>query len=457
MFPIKICEIKSLTRLALPLMATFLAQKGMQLIDTIMMGWIGPYALAAGALGTTIFMTVMLFCMGTLSAVGVFIARAKGAKQDADIRSHIQHGILLALILSVPGMIIIWLVPHVLPIVGEDLLIVKNTALLLHGLVWGLPGFLLFLVLREFISAFALTRIVMLVTLCSLPITFIANYVLIYGKYGFPQLGIAGIGYAGAVVMWFMFICLLLYSKKNILLKNYVCSLTKFIFESRKIITMFSMGVPSGAILVFDVGMFLIAVIIVSHFGVNALAAYQVAMQCAMLVYASPFALSMAVALQVSHAAGANDLAQVKRFTGLTLGLGLMIAVAIALLFLLAPQFLAELFLTSHAQSYKEIIKLAGSFLAIAALFQCFDAIQAILIGTLKGLQDTFVPMLMIAVCYWLLGVGGSYYFAFQTHLAAAGVWYGLTLGIGSGAMTLIARYFFVLRNKFSIPRLKTV
>ena len=212
---IKIHEIKSIATLVLPLMAAFLAQKGMQFIDTMMMGWIGPSALAAGALGTSIFMTILVFCMGTLSSVGIFIVRAKGANNADEIQSSLQHGFCLALFLSFPCMIIIWFAPHVLSTIGEDANVISKVILLLHGLVWGLPGFLLFLIMREFISAFSLTRVVMFVALGSLPLTFAANYLLIYGKFGFPRLGVAGIGYAGALIMWLMFFSILITARNT--------------------------------------------------------------------------------------------------------------------------------------------------------------------------------------------------------------------------------------------------
>ena len=217
---IKKAEVKSIITIALPLMAAFIAQRGMQVIDTVMMGWIGPTALAAGAIGTALFTTVLIFCMGVLSAIGIFIARAKGAENLSDIKTTMQHGFCLALFLSIPCMLIIWFIPPLLLTIGEDPLVVADATLLLHGMVWGFPGFLLFLVLREFISAFSLTLIVMIVSLFSIPLTFAANYILIYGKYHFPQFGIEGIGYGGSIVMWFMFFCLLAYSKNISVIKN---------------------------------------------------------------------------------------------------------------------------------------------------------------------------------------------------------------------------------------------
>lgn len=444
---IKIHEIKSISVLVLPLMAAFLAQKGMQFIDTFMMGWLGPAALAAAALGTSIFMTILVFCMGVLSSVGVFIVRAKGAQNANEIKSSLLHGLCIALFLSIPCMVIIWFAPYILLIIGEDPTVVKNVILLLHGLVWGFPGFLLFLVMREFISAFSLTRVVMFVALGSMPFTFSANYVLIYGKYGFPQSGIAGIGYAGAVVMWFMFLCLLTYSRKKHLLKEYI-SFNAFQLEWLKIKDILFIGIPSGILLILESGMFLFAAVAMGYFGVDALAAHQIAMQCASIAYSIPFALSMATALQVGHAIGAKNIHQAKRAAYNGLFIGVLLTLFIAAVFIFAPAQLAGIFLKGNEHGYQEINQLATSFLIIAAIFQCFDGIQSIVNGALRGLKDTLIPMILSIGCYWCLGVGSAYYFAFHTHLGSMGIWYGFTLGISSIGIILTLRLVNRLKDE---------
>lgn len=442
---IKHHEIKSITTLALPLIAAFLAQKGMQFIDTFMMGWIGADALAAAALGTSIFMTILVFGFGTLSAAGVFISRAKGANDDNDIQSSLKHGLCLALLLSLPCMFIIYIFPYFLPFLGENSEVVENTLLFLHGLVWGLPGYLLFTVMREFMSAFSFTRLVMFVALGSIPLTFLANYVLIYGKYGFPVLGIAGIGYAGAVIMWFMFFCLFMYSRRQALLKKYL-SFNQFQFDYDKFKDMLYIGIPSGALLILESGMFLAAVLLMGYFGVEALASHQIAMQCVSMAYSIPFALSMATAIKVGHAAGAKDIKQAQSFAYHGLTIGLLLTSALAVIFIFAPHALASIFLTGTESDYQAISELAASFLSTAAIFQCFDGVQAIANGALRGLRDTLIPMLLSIGCYWIIGVGSAYFFAFHTSAGAKGIWYGLTLGLVSIGVILFVRLVRKLR-----------
>lgn len=266
-----------------------------------------------------------------------------------------------------------------------------------------------------------------------------ANYALIYGKYGFPQLGIAGIGYAGAVIMWFMFLCLLIYCWNNSLLKKHIY-FNSFPLDWTKIKDLLSIGIPSGILLILESGMFLFAAIAIGYFGVDALAAHQIAMQCASIAYSIPFALSMATALQVGHAVGEKNIQQVQRSAFICLSIGLILTLLITSIFIFAPAQLAGIFLKGNEHDYQEINKLATYFLIIAAIFQCFDGIQSIANGALRGLKDTLIPMILSIGCYWCLGVGSAYYFAFHTHLGSAGIWYGITLGISSIAIVLTFR-----------------
>lgn len=428
-------------KLAMPLIAAFLAQKGMQLVDTLMMGWIGPDALAAGALGTGIFMVIVVFCRGTLSSVGIFIVRALGANELGDIKISILHGFYLAFGLSIPSMLLVWLSPYILMGWGQDREVVESVKLLLDGLVWGMPGLLLFFVLREVFAAFSLSRIIMLISLVSIPLTFLGNYLLIYGKFGLPALGIAGIGYAGAIVMWFMALGLWVYGKKHRLLKKHL-NVKSIRLSLYKLKEMFYIGAPSGAVIVLDTGMFLIAAMIMGYFGVAALAAYQIAMQCASIAYNVPLALSVVTSMQVGHAIGSKNPIKARQAVYLGMGVGLIISGIIAGIFILFPTTLASPFLTVSENNYQEIMRFAESFLIVAAIFQCLDAVQTIANGALRGYKDTWVPMLLSIGCYLFLGIGSAYYFSFYTSLGAIGVWYGITFGICAAGVVLALRLF---------------
>jgi MATE family, multidrug efflux pump len=423
-------EIKHFLLLCAPLIAAFLAQKGMQFIDTMMMGWIGPNALAAGALATNIFITILVFCRGVLSAVGVAIVHERATGQPANIQKLLHQAIYLAIALAIPAMLLAWQAPFYLSALGQNPEVIADTQKLLHGLLWGIPAYLLFYVLREFISAFALARAIMMVAIISIPLTFAGNYALIYGKYGLPALGITGIGYANAGVCWFIFASLLFYCQKQSVLRQYTSwQFTKPDWVQIK--KLWITGFGSGVILVLDMATFLAAALLTGYFGVTALAAYQIALQCASIAYNLPSAISVITALEVGHAFASKNWPKVKKTFYFGISSSLVISICLSILFVGFPRMVTRLFLPdlTHAQA---VFTIAQEFLIVASFLLCFDGAQSIIIAALRGLNDTFWPMIMSVICYLLIGLTAAYLLSFHTPLGATGVWYGLLLGIAS-------------------------
>lgn len=438
-------EVSTFIKLCLPLAASLLALKGMQFIDTLMMGWIGPQALAAGALGTNIFITIIVFCRGVVSLLGVSIVHARGAQKPEEIRSLLHQAFYLSLVVAIPLMLVAWQSPSYLVLIGQDPGVAADAKRLLSGLLWGIPGTMLFYAMREFVSAFALARAVMFISIISIPLTFAVNYIFVYGKLGMPALGIAGIGYANALVCWFMFGGLLFYSSKQSTLKHY---LTWRLYKPDFVIlkNLWVNGSSSGVVLVLDMIAFLTAAILTGYFGVTALAAYQIAMQCVSIAYNLPLAITIVTTLEVGHAYASRNSEQIKRIIYLGIALGLGISVSLAVLFLCAPHFLTKIFLEDNPNVSPGIYATTELFLAASSVVICFDGAQAIMIGALRGFKDTFIPMLISILCYLFIAIPASYWLAFHTKLGAVGVFYGLLLGIAilCGFAGMRLRKFFL-------------
>lgn len=434
-------EILSILAIALPLVAAFLAQRGMEFIDTLMLGWIDSTALAAGAISSAFFGTLQIFCMGALSVIGIFVARQRGSGNVNEIKLTLHQGLCWASLLAVPCVLIIWFTPQLLLKIYQNPQVIADATLILHGMVWGFPGFLLFLILKELISAFLLTRVVMIVSLISIPLTYVVNYTLIYGKYHFPRLGIAGIGYGSSIVIWLMFLSLFFYSNQHVLLKKHII-LKPIKFNYVQFKELVTIGMTGGILFLLEAGMFLITAVIMGYFGTAALAAHQIALQCVNIAYTIPLAISTATAFQVGHAAGSKNIEQAQRIALISFSIVVALSAIIAAIFMFTTHSLVSIFLEKSARDYETVYQLANSLLHIAALFLCFDALQSVANGALRGLKDTFIPMFLCIGCYWVLGVGGAYYFSMHTALGAKGVWLGLTLGLSSTAIILILRFF---------------
>ena len=437
-------ELKSLYSLSLPLIMAALSQVGIEVVDTIMMGMLGKYALAAGALGTNSFFTVLVMGIGVLTSVSIFVARARGVKDQKTIEDSLHQGLWLSVIMGIPVMCLLYFMPKFLLAIGQDAIIVQSTKDYLYGIVWGVIPAFGFITLREYVSAFERAKIVMFLSLMAIPLDVLFNYILMYGKLGLPEFGLLGIGYASALVEVAIFSGLLFYilrAKRSKELKpSTLFSKPNF----SVIIKLARLGWPVGVLFVFEVGLFFVASMMMGYFGEDALAAHQIALQCAVIAFMIPMGISQATAIRVGMHAGADHFRQAQKAGYLGIAFGLALAFFAALIFWFGSYQLVALFIEEDSARNMQVVELAASYLAVAAVFQLVDAVQVIMSGALRGLKDTLVPMWLGLVSYWLIGISSSLLFAYTFDLKGVGVWWGLAVGIFCSALLLFWRF----RNK---------
>lgn len=436
-----------IAKLSAPLIAANLAQMGMQIVDALMLGQLGQEALAVGALGGTIVYNILVFCIGILSSVGVLIAQSYGAKEDQEISYTTKCGLLLAVILSFPCLIIIWIIPDMLLWFKLDHGLLKLTSMFLYALAWGMPSVLIFTVLRDFTAALGHPKIVMMLSIAAIPTNALLNYMLMYGKLGFPILGVVGAGYATSLIRWGMLIMLILYIYKHKALYSYIYLNNKAIIYFSRIKKIVLLGYPTGLMMGLEIGMFSITTMMMGYFGVTALAAHHIAIQCANFVFTIPLGIAQATSIQVSHAIGANRSHQVHHILYMAVGLGTVASLIIALVFIFLSIPIIYLFLDVYNTQNEYIKLLAINYLWMAALLQFLDSVQVIVIGALRGIQDAFMPMILSVLAYWIVGISTGYIFAYTFNRQGIGLWYGLCLGIGVSAILLGIR-FNKLKNK---------
>lgn len=451
-------EIYQTIHLALPLVAALLAQVSMEFVDTIMLGQLGPIALAAGGLGSAIYVAFFVCCLGVIIAIGTSVAHEYG-KQQLETVSHIgRQGLWLALILSIPSMIILWFFPTLLVYLGQSVEVAEVTSHFLRSLLWAFFPSLGFFALREFIAGLARPYIVMFISLIAVPINAFLNYILMYGKFGFPRLGVAGVGYATAISQLLMFICLILYIFFKSHFKTYKLFNRFELPDLKKLKELFSLGWPIGITLLFEIGLFSITALLMGHLGTDQLAAHQIAIQTISVVYMIPLGVSQATMLRVGHAMGADDPYRAKKIAHIGLSVGLLIAVCTGVLLWMFSFQIADLFLDSHLKENYLVIQYAVLFLKVAALFQLVDVVQSVTNGALRGLKDTFIPMLLGLATYWGVGLASGYLLAFQGGEGGVGLWFGLALGIGSSALCLYGRFYWKInQNIQNLPLISAV
>jgi MATE family multidrug resistance protein len=432
-------EARATLLLAWPLILTNLAQTLMTATDVVMMGWLGPDALAAGALGANLYFATMIFGLGLTTATAPMIARELGRKGHSvrDVRRTVRQGMWMAVGFTVPIWIVLWQSEAILLAMGQQPALAKSAADYVRALQWSLLPFFFFLVLRSFVSALERPLWALAAGIAGVVANAAIAWVLIFGHLGFPQLGLVGAGYATTFADALMAAVVLTDRK----FRRYHLFGRFWRADWPRFRELGHLGLPIGATLVFEVAVFNGATFLMGLIGAAALAAHSIAMQLASLSFMVPLGLAQAATVRVGRAFGAHDREGIRRagWTAYVMGVGFMALTALAMV--VAPRTLVGLFLDLDTPANLPVIELAVSFLMVAALFQVADGGQAVAAGMLRGLHDTKVPMVYAGIGYWgiglLLGVG----LAFQGGLAGFGLWIGLATGLTVVAILLLVRW----------------
>ncbi|MBD1866703.1 MATE family efflux transporter [Cyanobacteria bacterium FACHB-471] len=433
-------EIWACLLLAVPLAAAQLAQAGTAFVDTVMMGLIDSQTLAAGGLGAVIFSTLLLVCTGVVAAVGPLVAEAYGAGNPKAIGRIAQQGLWLSLVLSLPCMLLIWHGDSLLLTLGQE----PDNAILagyyLKAVMWGFFPAIAFATLKNFVAALSRPRSVMVIMLCGLVFNGIANYVLMFGKLGFPALGLAGIGWASSISLWGMLIALV-----SFILSQRVFAIYQvfhhFRFESKVFWEVVQTGWPIGVLTGVETGLFAITAFLMGHLGTTTLAAHQIALQTAALTFMIPLGVSYATTVRVGQLVGQGDPlgARLSAYVGLGLGGTFMSLMAIA--FWIFPEAITSVYIDVRDPANAAVVQVAKALLGVAAMFQLIDGIQIIAAGALRGLKDTRTPMLIGIFSYWVVGLISGYVLGFRLNLDGVGLWWGLALGLLSASVIFTWRF----------------
>lgn len=435
-------EIQKCLYLAVPLATAQLAQSATGFVDTIMTGMLGSEALAAGGLGANFFTYLMILAIGIVSAVSPLAAEAHGAETPQRVSWVVRQGLWLALLLSLPLMVIVLNGTPLLLALGQNPDTVALTQTYLSAISWGYFPALGFAALRSFVSALSQPRSVMVIVVGGTVVNMVGNYVLMFGKFGFPALGLAGIGWASAGSFWIMFLALAGYIVWQPLFSQYQVFHQLHRLDGKTLRSLLRVGLPIGGMIGVEAGLFTITTFLMGQLGTATLAAHQIALQSAALAFNIPLGISFATTVRVGQLFGKQDLpgSRLAGFVGI--GLGGVSMAATALLFWVAPGFVVDLYLDLNDPTNAEVIFLAKTFLGVAAVFQLVDGIQANAAGALRGLQDTRIPLLIAILSYWGCGLSSGLILSRTMGLGGVGLWWGLALGLTVAAIVLPLRFY---------------
>jgi MATE family multidrug resistance protein len=444
-------ESRATLALSWPIILTNLAQMALNTTDVLMMGWLGPQALGAGALGFNLYFPLCIFGIGVISAVSPMIAREVGARHSSvrDVRRTVRQGLWAAVAISVPVWVILWFAEPILVAVGQEPALAAGAADYVRALQWAYLPFLAYLVLRSFVTALERPLWAFVIVAAAVPLNVFLDWCLIFGNFGFPRLELVGAGVATTFVSILMFAGLVVLCVADRRFRRYHILGRFWRPDWRRFRELWRLGLPIAATIVFEVSIFNAAVFLMGIVGPDALAAHAIAIQIASLTFMVPLGFSQAVTVRVGRAYGAGDRDGVTRAGWVAYAMGVGFMALCACLMLFAPRLLIGAFLDLSRPENAPVVTLAATFLIFAALFQIFDGAQAVASGMLRGLQDTRVPMIFAAAGYWGIGLPLGAFLAFPVGLGGSGIWIGLAASLAVVAALMTVRW--VMRERLNL------
>jgi MATE family multidrug resistance protein len=436
-------ELSATLSLAWPLVLAQLTQMAIYSTDVLMLGRLGPHALAASALAVNLFFMFNFTGMGLVTACAPLIAAALGERENAvrDVRRSFRSALHVAILFAIPVWLALWNADAILLALGQDPRLAAEAARFLRILQWTLLPNLLIIIFRTTLTAFGRPKVTLIVTIGGLGMNAALNWVFIFGHLGAPALGLEGSALASLATTSFMGVALALHIAMQRRMRRFHLFGRVQRVDRQRLAAMVRIGTPIALTLAFEVSVFSIAIYLMGWIDTASVAAHAIAMQIASIAFMVPLGLSQATVVRVGLAFGARD----QRWIGLAGSVSLVAALGFMIIsattMWLFPRDLAGLFLDASKPETARVLDLTVAFLSIAALFQLFDGAQVIGSAMLRGLQDTRVPMVFAAVGYWVFGLGGGYLLAFRWGLKGVGIWIGFALGLAVVALLMLLRW----------------
>jgi len=433
---------KSLLKLAYPILIAQLIQNLMGFADTVMAGRVSATDMAAVAVASSVWLPLILTIYGLVMALATIVSQLSGAKKFSDIAKATFQTAWIALAL---GILLIGFYYFFAPILFERVSLDQNLKVLMFDylgyIVWGGPGFCLYLVLRNYSEGLSHTKPTMIISVIGLLINIPANYIFIYGEFGMPALGGAGCGIATAIVYWVMFFSMLIYVYVSKKLKHAPLFNHFYWPKWDEIKVILSIGVPIALSLLFEVSLFAVVAILLAPFGAEVVASHPIAINFSGLLFMIPLSLAMAVTIKVGFAIGNKEYNQAKELCKSSVILGVLIAIITALTTIIFSTEIAMIYTTEP-----QVIHLAASLMFLAALFQFSDAIQVISAGALRGYKDTKAILYITFISYWVVGLSLGLVLGLTDWIFPSSGPYGFWIGFISGLTT--AAFFLAWRLK---------
>ena len=434
-------------KLAGPVILAEIGWMSMGIVDTIMVGPLGPAAIGAAGMSNSLFFAVAVFGMGVMLGLDALVAKSFGAGRRDDCVRWRQHGVLLALIVAPTIMLVFYAALTTTGYWGlhPEVRVLAQPYMAILAL--GALPLLLYATFRRYLQGIHAVRPVMFALVSANLVNAFGNWLLIWGHFGFPALGVTGSAWATVVARVYMAVFL----GGAILLEHRRLRTISFTFDRARIAQLLGLGLPAASQVTVEVGVFAAASAFAGMLDPVSLGSHQIALNIAAMAFMIPLGLSSAAAVRVSHALGARDTARAVQAGWTAFAVGATITGAIGVLFLLTPLTLLRLF-----SADPQVLTIGTRLLSIAAAFQLFDGTQAVATGVLRGAGDTRIPMIMNIFGHWVLGLPVGWLLCFRAGWGVAGLWIGLSLGLIFVAVVLTFTWRWHTKHLVPVPSAMT-
>jgi MATE family multidrug resistance protein len=429
--------------LAVPIALTQLGQIAMVTTDLALIGRLGDTALAAASLAHTIFFVVFVLGMGAMSAVAPLVAQAFGARDPRTIRRSFRVGLWLAVIMTVLLTPVLMQGEPILIALGQAPESSKLAARYLEGLTWSLlPGWW-FIGIRGFMGSVNRPEPALWITLIAIPVNALLGYALIYGEFGFPKFDLLGAGLATTLVDIGMCIAGFWIAQARRPFRKFHPLGNFWRIDWPLMKRLIVVGAPISGSFLLEYGLFMSGAFLMGWIGTAALAAHQIALQTAGILFMVPYGISMAATVRVGHAVGRGDSSATRRAGFVAIALSGVFMAIMTLVVIASRAGIAQLFLGSATDS-SATVAMVELLLIVGTTFFICDGVQTTAAGALRGLNDTRMPLVFAAISFWLIGFTASYVLGFPLHFGAVGVWIGFSCGVVAFALLLILRFHYL-------------
>lgn len=430
-------------KIAYPVMLSQIGHILVGIIDSLMVGQLGPEPLAASSFANSVFSVFLMFGIGLSFGITPLVAQADGKKDEGTITRVLRQGIILC---TVAGLVLfagLWLVYYALPYLGQTEQVVNLGGPYYLIIASSIIPFMIFQNFKQFAEGLSVTKQMMFITIGANLMNVAFNYVLIFGHFGFPALGLNGAGWATLISRIFMLIAAYWFVFKAKPFASFRDGFNLLKAKAGYFKPMLQIGIPAGTQFLFEVGAFSMAAIMMGWMGDKELAAHQIAIGLVALSYMAATGISAASTVRIGNLIGRSDGVNLFRTGNANFALSLFVMSACAILFVLVHDIVPGYYIDDE-----EVIGIAGSLIIIAGFFQLSDGVQVVGLGNLRGMSDVKVPTVITLVAYWGLAMPISYVFGFVLDFGPEGIWYGLLTGLTTAAVFLYFRFKKLSKRK---------